>query len=291
MESERDTRTGRRCSKAGLLLLLVVGLCAAPVLASDGVIEINQVKVIKAGGFPYVISRNGSYRLTSNLYVTIAADPKNTGAIQVDAQDVTIDLNGFSILGPAVCDGVPVTSCSNIGTGVGVNSGADVSVVVRNGTIRGMGSAGIALRGGGSVERIHAIGNGSNGIYGAEMVRNCISEGNGQTGFFILSGLITGSIAIGNKADGIFVDDFATVSGNNSSFNGRNGITFNSSVVRYVAGLVSNNTVNFNASWGLSLTVNIGYVGNVVYQNNGVNLQVVGGFNLGQNLCNVALCP
>ena len=285
MESERDTRTGRRCWKAGLLLLLVVGLCAAPVLASDGVLEINQAKVIKAGGFPYVISQNGSYRLTSNLYVTIAADPKNTGAIQVDAQDVTIDLNGFSILGPAVCSGVPVTSCINTGTGVGVLSSG--SVVVRNGTIRGMGNSGIAMRGG-SVERIHAEGNGSNGIYGAEMVRNCFSEGNGQTGFFIFGGLITGSRATWNKADGIFVATEATVSGNSSSGNGRNGITVS------MTGVVSNNTATSNASWGLSLAVNtVGYVGNVLNDNNGgiANPQVVGGFNLGQNLCNVALCP
>ena len=291
MESERGTRTGRRCWKAGLLLLLVVGLCAAPVLASDGVLEINQVKVIKAGGFPYVIGRVGSYRLTSNLYVTIAADPKNTNAIQVDAQDVTIDLNGFSILGPAVCSGNPVTSCINTGTGVGVSSFE--SVVVRNGTIQGMGSAGIALRGG-SVERIHAIGNGSDGIYGAEVVRNCVSEVNGQTGFFIPGGLITGSIATGNKADGIFVATEATVSGNNSSFNGRNGITFGNTGVVNGTGVVSNNTATGNASWGLSLTVNtIGYVGNVLYNNNGgiANPQVVGGFNLGQNLCNAALCP
>src|ERR1017187_583729 len=285
MKSEKDYRIGRRRWLPRLLSVLVVGLCAAPVLASDGVLEINQVKVIKAGGFPYVIGRVGSYRLTSNLYVTIAADPKNTNAIQVDAQDVTIDLNGFSILGPAVCSGNPVTSCINTGTGVGVNSLE--SVGVRNGTIRGMGSAGIALRGG-SVERIHAEGNGSDGIYGAEVVRNCVSEVNGQTGFFIPGGLITGSRATGNKADGIFVATEATVSGNSSSFNGRNGITVSTT------GVVSNNTATGNTSWGLSLAVNtVGYVGNVLYNNNGgiANPQVVGGVNLGQNLCNAALCP
>lgn len=284
MESERDTRTGRRCWKTGLLLLLVVGLCAAPVLASDGVLEINQAKVIKAGGFPYVISQNGSYRLTSNLDVTVAADPKNTAAIQVDARDATIDLNGFSILGPAVCSGNPVTSCSNTGTGAGVFSLS--SVVVRNGTIRGMGGAGIALRGG-SVERVHAIGNGSDGIFGAEIVMNCNVEVNGKSGIFIGSGLVIGNSATGNRSDGIFSDS-VTVTGNFSSFNGRNGITVSTT------GVVSNNTATGNASWGLSLTANtIGYVGNVLYNNNGggVNLQVVGGFNLGQNLCNVALCP
>ena len=284
MESERDTRTGRRCWKAGLLLLLVVGLCAAPALASDGVLEINQAKVIKAGGFPYVISQNGSYRLTSNLDVTIAADPKNTAAIEVVALDATIDLNGFSILGPAVCSGIPVTSCSNTGTGAGVFSLN--GIVVRNGTIRGMGGAGIvAIRG--SVERVHVIGNGSDGIYGAAIVMNCNVEMNGQSGIYT-NGLVIGNSVMWNKADGIFVLLEATVSGNNSSSNGRNGITVSTT------GVVSNNTATGNASWGLSLAVNtVGYVGNVLYNNNGgiANPQVVGGFNLGQNLCNAALCP
>jgi len=120
------------------------------------------------------------------------------------------------------------------------------------------------------------------------VVRNCVSEVNGQTGFFIPGGLITGSRATGNKADGIFVTTEATVSGNSSSFNGRNGITVS------MTGVVSNNTVTGNISWGLSLAVNtVGYVGNVLNSNNGgiANPQVVGGFNLGQNLCNAALCP
>jgi hypothetical protein len=37
--------------------------------AVDGVIEINQAKVLAAGGFPFFITTGGSYRLTSNLTV------------------------------------------------------------------------------------------------------------------------------------------------------------------------------------------------------------------------------
>jgi hypothetical protein len=43
-----------------------------------------------------VLTLAGSYRLTSNLVVPDA----NTDAIDVNADEVTIDLNGFSIIGP-----------------------------------------------------------------------------------------------------------------------------------------------------------------------------------------------
>src|SRR6266481_1804172 len=73
----------------------VLGL-AASAGAVDGTIEINQAKVLATGGFPYTISNTGSYRLTGNL--TVSGSSLN--AIDVNASHVTIDLNGFSIIGP-----------------------------------------------------------------------------------------------------------------------------------------------------------------------------------------------
>jgi hypothetical protein len=56
----------------------------------DGTIEINQAKVMANGGFPYVISASGSYRLSGGLTV-----PASTDGINVTAAKVAIDLNGF----------------------------------------------------------------------------------------------------------------------------------------------------------------------------------------------------
>ncbi len=73
-------------------ILQVVLVCPA-IRAADGVIEINQAAVEADGGFPYVISEPGSYILTGHLSVPGG----NTSAIEVRADDVTLDLNGFAI--------------------------------------------------------------------------------------------------------------------------------------------------------------------------------------------------
>ena len=64
-------RNSMRCTAAAGALLLGIGL-ASLASAADGVIEINQASVKAAGGFPFVISQPGSYRLTGNLDVTDA---------------------------------------------------------------------------------------------------------------------------------------------------------------------------------------------------------------------------
>jgi hypothetical protein len=77
------------------LTLLLVPVC---VFAVDGQVLINQATVMAAGGFPYVISNPGSYKLSGNL-----AAPAGVDAIHIAASNVVLDLNGFSIasLGPS----------------------------------------------------------------------------------------------------------------------------------------------------------------------------------------------
>ena len=129
--------------------------------AADGVIEINQAIVEANGGFPYVISEPGSYNLTGNLTVP----DENTSAIEVQARYVTLDLNGFAIIGPAQCtaENGSVT-CSPQGTGTGVFASIGSLTVVRNGSVRGMGLAGVSIFSG-RVEGIRALGNGCHGIF------------------------------------------------------------------------------------------------------------------------------
>ena len=265
------------------LSLVVAGVLAGPALAVDGVIEINQAKV-KAGGvtasdaplFPVTIDHPGSYRLTSDLDVTDATaraggtSAENQTAIKVTADYVSIDLNGFSIVGPAVCSGFPPgLSCTSTGGGGGILDGA-VGVThlsVSNGTVRGMGASGIdaLLAKDARVERVHAAGNGAAGIAlgsGATVV-GCTASHNGAAG--ILAGeasSVRDNVVYGNKLTGILAGQQCLVAGNVSATNG---------------------------GPGLDLGPLTGYRDNALSLNVGV--AVTGGVNLGQNACNGSLCP
>src|SRR5437016_7141953 len=84
----------------------LLGGVAMPTWAIDGVILIDQNKAMAGNvtpgdtpGFPVTITLPGSYRLAGNLTVPDA----NTSGIVIAADHVTIDLNGFAILGPVDC--------------------------------------------------------------------------------------------------------------------------------------------------------------------------------------------
>src|SRR5437870_6167395 len=117
----------------GALLVLALSVTVTPAAAGD-------VKLLKQPStFPLVISEPGSYRLKGNITVP----DENTTAISAQADYVTIDLNGYSIQGPVVCTGTPVTSCSpSFGSGVGID-GIGRGLTVRNGSPRGTGGRGI----------------------------------------------------------------------------------------------------------------------------------------------------
>jgi hypothetical protein len=105
-----------------LLALLVLSAIIAVQRAHavDGVVLIDQSKVLAGGGFPFKIVTPGSYRLSGNLTLATAAD-----GIDVSAAPVTIDLNGFTITGV------------NPSTFLGINGLAIGQLTVRNGVIRG----------------------------------------------------------------------------------------------------------------------------------------------------------
>src|SRR5258706_6236591 len=211
------------------LALLWVGF-SCTLYAVDGVVLIDQNRALAGGvtpgdaaGFPVTLSVAGSYRLSGNLTVPDA----NTTAIQVTADNVTIDLNGFSILGPVVCSG-GFGSCNLSGTGHGVD-GPRLNLTVVNGTIRGMGARGISAFGGRFVyvEKVHATSHGDGGMF----VGNDV--------------VVTGNTASLNGGSGIVVVR-GTISGNTAVNNGRFGISFlcPSSVVGNTA--YSNSVVNLN---------------------------------------------
>ena len=115
-----------RFTTFGLTILLAFAPAA---LAADGTVLINQSTITNGltgcptgGHFPIFICQPGSYRLSGNVTVPDA----NTDAIHITADNVTLDLNGFAILGPATC--IPNTfpkqcsTTSTTGTGNGITS-------------------------------------------------------------------------------------------------------------------------------------------------------------------------
>jgi len=216
-------------------------LASGAALAVDGVVLIDQNKALAGGvtpgdaaGFPVTITQPGSYRLSGNLTVPDA----NTTAITIAASNVTIDLNGFSILGPVVCTGTSsVTSCAPAGNGDGIESTIDTTtsslranITVMNGTIKGTGAYGVKLDGcqGCTVEKVTAS---HNGIIGILIGRGRVSESrafsNGLRGIQNASGPMLYNHAAFNKEIGIIANCPGSVIGNVAEFNGTQGLFIN----------------------------------------------------------------
>lgn len=242
---------------------------------ADCPILIDQHQALKghvtpgdAPGFPITITRPGSYRLCGNLTVP---DANSTGIV-ITADNVTLDLNGFSITGPTTCTGVPVQTCSPVGSGSGIDS-TMANIVVLNGIIQGMGSHGVFLHGSDKnyrVEKVHTTNNGSNGIY------LIFSRGN----------ILNGNKATTNGGRGIDAAFGSVVTGSVVDGNGEIGIVANH------GSNVSGNIAINNGSYGLAMGIGAGYVYNVLQNNNGgTNPQLTGGVSMGSNVCGSTLCP
>lgn len=206
--------------------LVLAGL-SLNLYAVDGVILIDQNRALAGGvtpgdapGFPITISQPGSYRLSGDLTVPNAG----TDGFVVTADRVTIDLNGFSIIGPTVCSSFP---CSPAGSGTGVNGSSSGTITVRNGTIKGMGQFGIyAPNGHPFIEGVHLDGNGASGLnMNLGKVIDSSASGNGGDGMIVQLGMVHNNITIGNRLNGIEVSCPSSVVGNLSHGNGSANIT------------------------------------------------------------------
>jgi hypothetical protein len=189
--------------------------------ASAGAAE--KVKCLEADDLPIIISAPGSYRLCKTLKVPDA----NTTAIVVTASNVSIDLDGFSIIGPNECS--RWSGCTAQGTGHGIKADSATNVTVTNGTVRGVGNTGIHLGLDSRVEKVKAISNGYRGISvgTGSIVANCIAISNGEWGGITAAeySTIRENVVHGNLGTGINGGCVSTVIGNSSTSNGGNGIS------------------------------------------------------------------
>lgn len=274
-------------SRTGVLICLLMGAAlqwgaGGAAHAADGAILINQQKAQTgsvttgdAPGFPVTLSQPGSYVLSGNLTVP----DQNTTAIQVTADNVTIDLNGFSIIGPNIANGF----------GEGVSAFSRTNIAVLNGTVRGMGSPGVSLGNKARAEGLRLISNTDGIRVGVDsLVKDITALGNRVTGIYV-SGKSTllNSVATQNGEDGIFTGEDCLVQGNTVHGNGRYGISVGS------YSTVLQNTVTGNGDFGLLLGSSTGYAQNVVADNKTVSgPQVSGGLQMGTNVCGFdTTCP
>jgi hypothetical protein len=255
-------------------------LIAAVSLTADGVVRIDQSRVLRgsvtpgdAPGFPVTISQPGSYRLAGNLTVP----DLDTTAIQITADFVTLDLNGFSIVGPFVCTAGPATICPASGKGTGVQAGGDQPSVPRgvrvlNGSVRGMGLFGIQLPGDGSlVERVTVDSNAGGGMTVAGAVTQSAATRNGSFG--IIADIVRDCFSSQNAGDGIILGvlgpNGGVASRNTSSSNGGVGIAVQ-------LGTASVNTLFLNTGAGISALCPSSIVGNTIVTNGSANIETKG---------------
>jgi hypothetical protein len=197
------TLAGAALCSAGLVLMIGGGARAA-----DGRIQISQASVNAGGGFPLTISQSGaSYVLTSDLVLPDAS----TSGIVIDAEDVTVDLNGFAIRGP----GTP-------GSGFGVTT--FYGNVVRNGSVYGVGT-GVRMGPWSRVERVRVIGNGWGIVVGDHsQVTDSLAATNGSGISAGRSAIVRRCTSRSNTTHGITVEDYSAILDCAAGGNGGAGI-------------------------------------------------------------------
>jgi hypothetical protein len=188
-----------------LLIILILGVSSLA-QADDGVFAINDVCdglgcfPGDTGGFPITITNSGSYQLTSNL--TSASTTINV--IEINADNVTLDLNGFSIIGPRTCTGDNATLvCTNSGmTASGVVANGRKNIIVKNGITQGF-DTGVFLRNATQRGNVVKHINSSQNEFGITVIQGVISDSvanrNLDTGF---SNGLLGSLFIENSYAG-----------------------------------------------------------------------------------------
>jgi hypothetical protein len=161
-----------------LLTLLLFGLGRGAAHAQTKIPQPAQAGTIR-------ITKAGSYFLGSNLTTSLTVSP----FILVSAKNVTINLNGFMIKGPAT---------SGTGSaGIKVSSPSITGLTIVNGTITQIAGPALSLGGSSSVSGVQIIANSGDGV-------DCTS-----------SCLVTNNVITGNTGTGLNFSDATSGYGNN----------------------------------------------------------------------------
>jgi len=206
---------------------------------------------------PFPISSPGSYYLVSNLTA-------GSGGIDITADNVTLDLMGFTLFGNGIGDyGIFLHNRSN--------------VTIRNGTVRDFGFAGIFQ--GSSTARyvkildVQVLGNGTLDDQGIHIlgsnnhVERCTVGSNGRGGIDAGPGsYIVDNTAYLNGTHGMQVGGGSILAGNTVYSNQHHGIFVGT------GSTIIGNTVYSNQDYGISGGDGLTITGNTVYSNQGYGI-------------------
>lgn len=273
------------------LIIIYLNVFSSSLIAGEGVIEINHICATQLGcvsgdtaGYP--VTLNGasgrSYILTSDLIIP----DENTDGVRVLTPNITIDLNGFSIIRSG-CE----STCSAVvgtGSGVWVTSGNYNSFSVFNGSVVGMGNKGLFLQGEyAKVNSMKVSYSGDMGIYtdkSALVFENQVINNGGigiSTG---LSSQVKDNISSYNSLGGMSISNGSTIINNTVYNNGGDGIR------AYEGCLLIGNSASNNTGYGLNMNSSSAFRENVVLNNTAGTVN--GGVDLSNNSCNFAsTCP
>jgi parallel beta-helix repeat protein len=182
--------------------------------------EVEPRIPISQADIPKTISTRGSYYLTEDV-VTVDGN-----AIIVAVDDVTVDLAGFTLVGP------------DIGTNYGIYMDGRSNVEIRNGTVRDFYYGIYEASSSGQDHRVidvRSVSNGQGGIFllgKCHLVKNCTAGDNGDSA--------------SGEVYGIYVSSDSTVISNAAH---NNGLTAASNVYGVYAGegcTITGNTVFYN---------------------------------------------
>jgi parallel beta-helix repeat protein len=185
------------------------------------------------------IASAGSYVITDNLIAS------GDHCLVIGADDVTIDLDGFRIMG----DGTAGKS------GITDNGILRRSIAVRNGTIQGFAHRGIDLASSDQIKveemRVHT--NGGGGIFGRTLgiVKDCVVTANGSDGIVMGEAVLTGNTVTHNAGSGIGGGTESTLTNNTASFNSGRGIRLLIAPLDKCCNTLTSNTASHNGGHGI----------------------------------------
>ena len=231
---------------------------------ADNIVENNIVNyTFDPGNTLRLILTEIPQTISWPAHVTLGKDLTGTAGqhgVIIDADDVTLDLNGFSLIGvPGSLHGVTETTDPN---NVTITNGA-----VRNWGDRGIdfiGTSGLTLTGltlaenagygcfTSSSATIIGCEARDNGVFGINtgsfcVVRDCVASGNGANGIATgLSCTVDRCTSVSNGQQGIQVSVNSTITNCNTSYNDLNGL------VTSVGCVVTNHTAQENIIYGIS---------------------------------------
>jgi hypothetical protein len=251
-------------------------------------------KLPLCSNFPVIISNPGSYQLGSNFVV-----PCDKDAFDIRADNVVLDLGGYSIIGQG-----------GSGSGAGVSGSTHSNITVKNGSVINMPGSGILLGTNasvfdvtvsgsgdgpgieiqnGTVRHVQSTGNDGDGIEASSgsassIIADSNAGSNDDDGIAAISATITGNTATSNTNDGIECSSTCTVSNNTTRTNNVTGIFVLSGVVSNNTsvnnledgidgtGQITDNTVILNGGAGIAAEGSMSVINNTIGSNGGLGL-------------------